>query len=391
MIAAFMFPPKGFVFWPVGTGDSSTVVVKEDEIFMQIDLHHMVKAENSEEAAFPVVDELERLLPVVDEMPYLSVFALTHPDQDHIRGFEELLKRVTIGEIWHTPRIFRDHKEGETLCADAEVFRKEVDRRRKIIIKDPDNVRCGDGLRIIGHDDILNEDKYKELPRKCTSIPGSLITTLDSKDVSDVFEAFVHAPFKVDSEASRNNTSLSLQIILKDNAGTGKALFFGDREYQSIKQIFDKTIERKREERLQWDILLTPHHCSKKVMYFKDDGDEKEKYKQDLMDLFDKYKTEVAFIVVSADDNFTDGDGDNPPHSEARKHYEEIIASGHFLCTQKHPSKDSTEPIVFVVDNAGISYQKPEGKAEGGKSVSEAVVAARGSSAPPKEQVGFGK
>jgi len=175
---------------------------------------------------------------------FLSVFALTHPDEDHIRGFDELLKRVTIGEIWHTPRIFRDHKEDETLCADAEVFRKEVERRRKAIIKDPNNVKSGDNLHIIGHDDILNDDKYKDFPKDRTSVPGHIITTLDEVDVSDVFEAFVHAPFKDDAEDTRNNTSLSLHIILKEADGVGNALFLGTENMKLLNKYSTRQLKK---------------------------------------------------------------------------------------------------------------------------------------------------
>lgn len=90
-------------------------------------------------------------------------------------------------------------------------------------MRDPGNIKVGDRVRIIGHDDILNEEKYRNFPRERTSIPGHLITVLDDVDVSDCFEAFVHAPFKVDAEDTRNNTSLSLHISLKDGAATGKA------------------------------------------------------------------------------------------------------------------------------------------------------------------------
>jgi hypothetical protein len=297
---------------------------------------------------------------------------------------------VTIGEIWHTPRIFRDHYEDETLCDDAESFRKEVERRRKAIIRDPKNVKSGDNLHIIGYDDILNDDKYKDFPRERTSIPGNLITKLDEVDVSNDFEAFVHAPFKDDAEDSRNNTSLSLQVALKELGGSGKALFFGDREYLTIKQIFEATIEKKDEIRLEWDILLTPHHCSKKVMYWKGEGEEEETFKKDIMNYFEKYKKTGAYIVASAEDNFSDDDGANPPHLIARKRYEEIIDSGHFFCTHTHPSVKSPEPIIFLVNKDGLSYQKSEGSSETQNSVSEAVAVARGGKTPPKEQIGFG-
>jgi beta-lactamase superfamily II metal-dependent hydrolase len=116
----FTLPKKGFVFWPVGTGDSTTIVVKENKIIFQLDLHHLEKSEDSDDSAWPIVDELVRLLPKKDGKPYLSVFALTHPDQDHVLGFKELIRRVTIGEIWHTPRIFRDYEDENDLCEDAE-------------------------------------------------------------------------------------------------------------------------------------------------------------------------------------------------------------------------------------------------------------------------------
>jgi beta-lactamase superfamily II metal-dependent hydrolase len=43
-----------------------------------------------------LVDELVAKLPQRDGKPYLSCFVLTHPDQDHCRGFADLLKRVVI-------------------------------------------------------------------------------------------------------------------------------------------------------------------------------------------------------------------------------------------------------------------------------------------------------
>ena len=86
----------------------------------------------------PIIDHLVELLPKRNKEPYLAAFVLTHPDQDHIQGFAELLKRVQIGELWHTPKVFRDQSDQETICDDAKAFRKEADRRRKAILVDPD-------------------------------------------------------------------------------------------------------------------------------------------------------------------------------------------------------------------------------------------------------------
>lgn len=388
----FTLPKRGFVFWPVGTGDSTTIIVTENEINVQIDLHHMEKAADSDDPAWSIVDELVQVLPRKNGKPYLSVFVLSHPDEDHILGFQELLKKVAIGEIWHTPSIFRDHEDDNPLCEDAEAFRKEVDRRRKAVIADPKNVKAGDRVRVIGHDDILKEDKYKDFPRDRISTPGKSVTTLDDTDVSNFFEAFVHAPFKADAEDSRNNTSLSLQVTLKQGEQTGKAFFFGDREYPTIKQIFKVTIEHRREQYLAWDVLLSAHHCSKKVMFWKDEGEEEESFKKDIMDYFEKYEQSGAYIIASANSDFSDKEGDNPPHGKARKEYEKIVEAGHFLCTHERPSKEAPEPIKFELTNTGLQLVETTRDGEKGTSaLSAAVAAARGGTTPPQQQVGFGK
>ena len=107
---AFELPARGLVFWPVGNGDSTTILV-DSETSLQIDLNHLEKSDDNDDAGWAVVDELVESLPKVNGRPYLSAFALTHPDQDHCRGFVRLLDEVDIGELWFTPRIFREYKE----------------------------------------------------------------------------------------------------------------------------------------------------------------------------------------------------------------------------------------------------------------------------------------
>ena len=94
---AITAPEQGFIFWPVGTGDSTTIRVAKTA-YIQVDLHHMDKSEDGDDPAWPIIDELIAILPTLGGKPYLSTFVLTHPDQDHCRGFEELLKRVFISE-----------------------------------------------------------------------------------------------------------------------------------------------------------------------------------------------------------------------------------------------------------------------------------------------------
>jgi beta-lactamase superfamily II metal-dependent hydrolase len=152
---------KAVVYWPVGTGDSTTLVLKPGETLVQIDLHHLEMADEGEEPVWPILDHLVKILPKKNGRPYLSLFILTHPDKDHIQGFAELMRRVDIGELWHTPKIFRDQSDQESLCDDAKVFRNEARRRRIAISNNPNHVKSGDRLRVIGHDDILFEEEYR--------------------------------------------------------------------------------------------------------------------------------------------------------------------------------------------------------------------------------------
>ena len=231
-------PSQGFVFWPVGTGDSTTIAITDD-VFLQVDLRHMKSADEEDDPHTPIVDRLVELLPQVNGKPYLPVFALTHPDEDHCLGFDDLLKRVSIGELWFTPRIFREYQKD--LCDDAQAFRKEAKRRVKKTIQQKEGVASGDRVRIIGYDDLLKDEEYEGFPRERLTIPGNEILELDGEDQSDYFRAFVHAPFKDDAANERNDTSLALQVTLYQDDKSARALLLGDLCYPIIRQIFDRS------------------------------------------------------------------------------------------------------------------------------------------------------
>lgn len=387
----FLFPKtKAVIFWPVGTGDSSTLLLVPGKLVMQIDLRHLEKADDHENPEWPIIDYLVANLPKRNGRPYLAVFVLTHPDKDHIQGFRELLKRVDIGELWHTPRIFRDQSDEEALCDDAKAFRREAHRRRKAIASNPNNIKSGDRLRVIGHDDILLEPDYKTLPASCKSRPASIVYEVDGVDLTDHFEAFIHAPFKDDQAKNKNNTSLSVNVVLREGQKYAQFMFFGDREYPTIKQIFTKTEERQKYIfYLGWDVMLCSHHCSKKVMFWQEVGDKDECFKKDIMGFFKKY-SKSGSIVASSLSDFTDGSGDNPPHKKARQEYERIVNSGQFLCTHEHPSKESPEPLVFTLGVDGLAVIDKRKRSQGPAGLGAAISQAQGGSQPPATQTTFG-
>ena len=380
---AINLPGQGFVFWPVGTGDSTTIRVA-DTVFIQLDLRHMAKAEDNDDPAWPVIDELIDILPTLDRTPFLSVFALTHPDLDHCQGFEELNDRVYISELWMSPRTFREFRENEDLCDDAQAFHDEAMRRVQTAINAGGDPGRGDRIRIIGYDDLLHDSDFRGFPEELLTIPGQTITTLDGEDVSHAFEAFVHAPFKDDSFGDRNDCSLAFQISLHSGPGVGRALLMGDLSYPVIRRIFYRSTPAT----LAWNVLLAPHHCSKSVMYWQDEGDEEETPKADMVRDIGNAALDPGYVVSSSGPVPAHNDpGDNPPHAKAKRQYERIVPNA-FLCTHEHPNRENPEPIIFEVSRNGFAYV---GDTQSSRSMSDALKAAGGVAAAPAVAVGFGR
>jgi len=350
-------PDLGVVFWPVGTGDSSTVVVRQD-VLLQVDLNDRDKADDEDTPEVPVVDLLVAALPEgTDGRPYLSAFVLTHADKDHCSGFADLLSKATIGELWATPRMWReilDDPTAEDLCEDAQAFHAEVERRVEAIKKAVaagEGVAGGDRLIVVGYDTDHEKHAYSELPDEYLSGPGKRITKVDGIDYEGRFEAFIHAPFVDDCAGARNDTSLSMQVTLTDDEGQdGKVLLFGDLAYDTIIKIFEYSEAKGRPQYLAWDLLLAPHHCSKKVMYIREDG--KDVLKTDILEAFEKHAREGSTVVASsAFIPSVDVEGANPPHRKAADRYRDYASR--FLCTMEWPTVEDPSPVVFGVDAAG--------------------------------------
>lgn len=376
-----MLKQRGFLFWPVGCGDATTIVIDADNV-MQVDIRHLAASAEKDDDRVPIVDRLVEHLPKKNGKPYLAAFVLTHPDLDHVLGFADLLKRVVIGELWFTPRVFREyHSE---LSDDASVFKREAERRVKAMIKAGAGAAAGDRLRLIGFDELLQEDEFRGFPKSAHTVPGNAVTVVDGVDCKGLFRAFVHAPFKDDSAKERNETSVAMQIVLGDDPAAGGVLLFGDLSYPTIRKIFDATAQARQMDNLAWQLMLAPHHCSKSAMYQDEDG--KLTLKQDILDDIEAAQVGQGTIIASCEAiPATNSKGDNPPHALAKERYQEI--AGAFYCT--HEDGKAGEPLFFSVGtDATIDYV--EMGVPSSDPLSGAVDSARGGAAPPSEKVGFG-
>ena len=152
------------------------------------------------------------------------------------------------------------------------------------------------------------------------------------------------------SKVNRNDTSLGLQITLYDGDEKLCALLLGDLKYPAVKRIFDMS----KADDIAWNLLLAPHHCSKSVMYWQDDGDDEEALKQDILDAIDSV-SKTPNQVVSSSNSIPSSNkkGDNPPHAKAKKRYEEITTN--FVCTMENPNKENPVPVVAEFDDGQVT------------------------------------
>lgn len=374
-------PDLGVVFWPVGTGDSSTVVVT-DEVLMQVDLNDRASADDDDTPEVPIVDLLLEALPVgSDGRPFLAAFVLTHADKDHCCGFADLLDKATIGELWATPRMWReylDDGDDAELCEDAKAFHKEVKRRVEAVKKavaEGREIALGDRILVVGYDTDEHEHAYRDLPEEYLLKPGISVTKINGVDYVGRFRAFIHAPFKDDCAAARNETSLSLQVTLTEDGGQdGKVLLFGDLAYETIMKIFDYSENHDREQYLEWNMLLAPHHCSKRVMYVREDG--KNVLKTDILESFERHARPGSVVVASSRPiPSVDVDSADPPHKMAADRYRDY--SDRFICTMEWPAVADPSPVVLGIDANGAQILEDDVVELSAKSAAVAKAAGR--------------
>ena len=345
-------------FYPVGNGDCSLITIGGANKKMMFDCNFRQKAEDDNDEMYDVLGDLldNELTTKKCGLPFLDAFLLTHPDQDHCRSFADKFylgdpdavspsakdeKKILIGELWYSPRVFEE-QTGD-LNADAKAFKKEAKRRMALYKSDPRKAdKDGNRIRIIGWTD--NPD-LKGLEDRIVT-PGNTISEVNGTNCR-YFEMFIHAPFKNDiSGEDRNMTSIVSQLRFDSEKEHQVARIFlaGDTEWRIIEEIMDKTSD---DNNLKWDLLEAPHHCSYK--FFADDREDDPNQKS--LDFLEKRESN-AFVISSS--KVVKQNSDNPPCQKAKHRYTDRVGKSNFLCTSGTSEDESDKPIIFVIDNDGL-------------------------------------
>jgi beta-lactamase superfamily II metal-dependent hydrolase len=293
-------------FFPVGSGDMTLVRLASGKTIL-IDINIRGNADKENEKDFPdVAAMLKNRLDRQNGIPFIDVFMLSHPDQDHISGLQnhfhlgapslaeeadnEKDQKILIREMWSSPLTFRRAKKEDTTTPNAEAWKEEAKRRVKMF-KNKEQGADEDGnlIRVLGDDIEHKTDGIERLLVKTGDVFNEICREFD-----DTFSALLLAPkFVTDAEeadalAGKNNTSIVIQISLASKSGEPletKFLTGGDAEVDIWKRIWNRNKDQP--EKLGYHILQTPHHCSLGSLSsdsYNDRGDQKGKGEQCVID-----------------------------------------------------------------------------------------------------------
>jgi hypothetical protein len=370
-------------YFPVGNGDTVLVrLADKTDILFDCNITEASRDEE-DESRYDVHSHLIKLLKKDQaKTPYIDAFILTHPDQDHCRGFTSTFYAgdpakygdshreddlIRIDELWFTPRLFT---RAETdICDEALAFRKEAKRRMKLYREnDPSRSNSGNRLRIIGYSDSPDMEGLEEI----ISAPGSVVSLINGAVKND-FSFFIHAPFKNDTDSmwgERNLTSVVLQARFDIDGEKHAALaFFGG---DAGCDVWENILDRSKDETLAWDLFLAPHHCSWSFFSREPYKDNKIPSKK-CIQLLQK-KREGAFVVASCKP--IKRDDDNPPHYAAKQQYIKIVGEKKFFATGEYPEEKKPLPLEFRLTKNGP--QKVDSSSSSAVTSSSAIESAVG-------------
>ena len=353
-------------FFPVGNGDM-TLVETEGGFKILIDMNIRAAADDPDDETPDVAKELrDRLTRDSQGRLYVDALLVSHPDEDHCRGlhkhfhlgppddWSKRADKVLIREFWSSPMVFRRASRQHVLCDDAKAFNSEARRRVRKHRELPWSVGDGDRILILGEDEDGKTDDLQDILVRVDeefsringqhddSMQARLLAPLPADDVDD------------EELLSKNNSSTILRFSLKGGGMLDKCRFLtgGDAEVTIWEKIWGRHAWQP--DRLSYDILLCPHHCSWHSLSHDSWSELREKgeVSDDALHALSQAR-DGATIVASS--NPVEDDGNDPPCIGAKGVYEGIAedVAGSFDCVGERPSKQSPGVMEFEIGAQG--------------------------------------
>lgn len=324
------------------------------------DYAHWKDFEDDKDLRIDLATELRNDLDDSDR-DYYDIVAFTHADDDHIHGASEFFylehaqkyqseDRVKINVLWVPAAMIIE----EGLENDAAILRNEARYRLK----------KGKGIRVFSRPERLKkwlENQGLALKDRIHLITNAGSNIPEFSKEKEGIEFFVHSPFSMvcdEQEIDRNEASLVLQGTFKISDTETKILLTSDTTHEVWSDIVNITRSKNNDDRLEWDILKIPHHCSYKSL-----SNEKGKEKTEPIDevkwLLEKGQKR-AILVSTSNSVPNNDDNDQPPHRQAANCYKDYAnkIDGDFVVTMEHPDKSKPDKLIIKIDSKGARLEK---------------------------------
>ena len=260
-------------FFPVDNGDMTLITTASGKNIL-IDCNIRQKADNENDPTPDVANMLKGCLPQHNQTPFVDVFVLTHPDRDHLAGLAEHFhlgdpgktdgSKILIGEMWTSPLVFRRANQVDGAdTPEAKAWRDEVKRRTDCFT---DNI----GNRVVMLGDDSRVDTSKKHPGLTAYSAGCTFNRINGTNDHSVAVTVLAPQVRENEEsekiAATNDSSIVLQWTLTPGSNLlnvyrkYKFLTTGDIKVGIANNLWNSQITTR--DQLQYDILLTPHHCS---------------------------------------------------------------------------------------------------------------------------------
>ena len=167
----------------------------------------------------------------------------------------------------------------------------------------------------------------------------------------------------------RNEAALIFNVRFQVKDNKYDYLAVGDSDWSVLEDIAATTKAHKNMDRLEWDLYNIPHHCSYLAL-----SDEKGKTETEPKPLVKEILLsgkDGAYIVSSSmpiSDTKEAYRQSQPPHVQAKNCYQrylEEINGARFFVTMEEPNTKTPKPLVFKIDDHGVSLLQEATSAAG--------------------------
>jgi hypothetical protein len=352
-------------FFPLGNADCCRIDLDNGNQIL-IDYAAMRDPECDDDLRIDLPAELRKDL-ASRKRDYYEVVMFTHLDDDHIRGasnffymehaqkYQEKVdgeSRIKMREMWVPAAVITE----EGCTEEDRIIRQEARHRLK----------KGTGIRVFSRPEQLGTwlqgeglsiaDRRSVITDAGQLVPGWL------SEIQGV-EFFVHSPFACRTDdgtyVERNDGCLVLHATFAADGAKTRVFFGADIRQEPFSEIIRITRFKKREERLESDIVKIPHHSSY-LSLGPDKGTVRTKPTDDIAYFYEKKLLWRATLVSTSKPIPTDDRDSQPPHRQAAKYYQDQADSqgGTYVVTMQNPKPSAPETLVIEITGSKAKQKK---------------------------------